>query len=123
MCSGACPGTAARRACAASRRTRRRPTRSFNEQRLASLCDRRRIPRPRFNTTVHGLEVDAFFAAARLAVEVDCRWTHGPREFETDRRRDERLLRHGIRTLRVTDTRLERDPDGVADTLVALGAR
>lgn len=93
-------------------RTARTPTR------FLGICDRWLGFRPPTNVVVHGRERDACFTEARLVVEIDSRYTHGPAEFETDRRRDEELLRHGIGTLRLTDTRI--DPDGVGATLVAL---
>lgn len=97
-------------------------TRSMNEQRLLGLCDRHGIERPLVNARVAGKEVDAYWAAAAIVVEVDSFVTHGDRgTFESDRERDGQLLLAGLRTLRVTDTRLAGDSAGIADALLALG--
>ncbi len=47
-----------------------------------------------------------------FAVELDVYATHGsPRSFEADRRREDDLLLAGIEIVRVTDVRLDREPE------------
>jgi hypothetical protein len=97
------------------------PTRSELERMFLELVKRAGIPMPLVNSIVAGLEVDFYWPAARLVVELDGRAYHSsPRAFETDRIRDARLLREGIRVLRVTYQRLVKDPHGVIDDLLAL---
>jgi len=61
------------------------------------------LPRPSTNYVVAGHELDAYWAEHDLVVELDVFETHGTRlSFEEDRKRDEELLLHGIRTVRVT---------------------
>lgn len=56
--------------------------------------------------------------AARLAVELDPRATHGTAAaFERDRRKDQRLLLAGWRVVRVTPRRLREDPERVTGLL------
>lgn len=46
-------------------------TRSELEERFLALCSTHRLPRPRVNVVVDGLEVDFLWAAARVIVETD----------------------------------------------------
>jgi very-short-patch-repair endonuclease len=56
-------------------------------------------------------ELDVYWPGQRFAVELDTYETHGTREaFERDRIRDEDLKLAGIELVRVTGTRLEREP-------------
>jgi Protein of unknown function (DUF559) len=97
------------------------PTRSELERLFIELVKRAGIPMPLVNTIVAGLEVDFYWPDSRLVVELDGRAYHSnPRAFETDRLRDARLLKAGIRVLRITYQRLVNDPQGVIDDLVAL---
>ena len=93
-------------------------TRSEFEAAFLSLCDDHGIERPLTNAVIHDHEVDAYWPARRLAVELDSRRHHlTPRAFEQDRRRDADLHRHGIATLRFTYAQVTRDPGWVARTL------
>ena len=58
-------------------------TRSEAERRLKALCKAARLPLPRTNARVAGWEVDAYWPAQRLIVEVD-----GYRYHRTRRRYD-----------------------------------
>jgi very-short-patch-repair endonuclease len=63
---------------------------------------------------VAGELVDFFWPDARLIVETDGYGFHrGRTRFEADRRRDARLLVAGFRVLRVTQRRIEREPQRV----------
>jgi very-short-patch-repair endonuclease len=79
------------------------------------------IPTPQVNVLVAGIEVDFFWPATRLVVELDSRRYHmGPHEFENDRIRDAKLLRAHCRTLRVTDARMHHDRAQLLDDVRAL---
>jgi very-short-patch-repair endonuclease len=108
----------ARRALAAQR-----PgiTRSELEQRFLAFLDAHRLPRPRVNAYVEGLEVDAVWASARLVVELDGGAFHTTRQaFERDRRRDRALVAAGWRVVRITWRQLHEEPAAVAADLRAL---
>jgi len=77
--------------------------RSEAEARFLALLRRARLPAPRVNDVVRGFEVDFFWPAFRLIVEVDGFAYHGSRAaFEKDRRRDTALEGMGLRVMRVT---------------------
>ena len=77
--------------------------RSEAEHRLKRLCEDHGLPQPQFNASVAGFEVDAYWPAAKLALEFDGAETHLTRHaFHADRRRDRALAVEGIQTLRVT---------------------
>jgi very-short-patch-repair endonuclease len=87
-------------------------TRSKAEQRLLELLRRSGLPLPAMNVRVHGYEVDCYWRAQRLVVEVDGRQYHSSRQaFEMDRRRDRTLAVAGLLVLRVTWQDLHRRPE------------
>lgn len=104
-------------------------TRSGGEKRmLAALADVG-IRRPLVNNFIEGYELDFFWEEERLVVELDS-WEHhrSRRSFEEDRDRQEKLSMAGIETIRITGTRLRREPHKVAMRIAAhlerrLGAR
>ncbi len=78
-------------------------TRSNLEDRFIGHCHENRLPPPRVNTKVEGLEVDFFWPEARLVVETDGYESHRDRfAFERDRRRDATLVCAGYRVVRFT---------------------
>jgi very-short-patch-repair endonuclease len=78
-------------------------TRSEAEARLLSLIRRARLPRPLVNTSLRGFEVDFFWGAERLVVEVDGFAFHGSQQsFIQDRRRDADLTNAGYRVIRLS---------------------
>lgn len=90
-------------------------TRSGGEKRmLAALADAG-VQRPVVNNFIEGYELDFFWERERLAVELDS-WEHhrGRRSFEEDRKRQGELAMAGIETIRITGTRLKREPRKVA---------
>jgi predicted transcriptional regulator of viral defense system len=96
-------------------------TRSDVERLFLALCRRADLPPPAHNLWVEGQEVDALWADKRLVVEVDGYDAHRTRAaFERDRRRDAALQVAGYRVLRVTDRRLKREPEAVADEVRSL---
>jgi len=91
------------------------------EELILDMCRDAGIPEPEMNATVCGREVDAWWAGARVSLEGDGWDTHrGRASFEDDRARDAMMLAAGIRVMRVTWRRLERDPAGVAADLAAI---
>jgi very-short-patch-repair endonuclease len=90
-------------------------TRSGGEKRmLAALADAG-VRRPLVNNFIEGYELDFYWERERLAVELDS-WEHhrDRRSFEEDRERQEKLSMAGIETIRITGTRLRREPRKVA---------
>ena len=60
---------------------------------------------------VEGYELDCYWEGEGFAVELDAFATHGSRpSFEADRERADDLLLAGIDLIRVTDVRLDREP-------------
>jgi predicted transcriptional regulator of viral defense system len=89
--------------------------RSPLEERFHAFCRAHGLPEPERNVDVLGLEVDALWPTAKLAVELDSWEFHGHRAaFERDRARDPKLLLAGYRTVRVTHRRLNREADQLA---------
>ena len=81
------------------------------EERFLTTIRAGGLPEPRTNTVVEGLEVDAFWPAARLVVELDSRGFHLNRiAFERDRERDRKLMLAGYRVVRITWRQLHDDP-------------
>jgi hypothetical protein len=64
------------------------------------------------------LELDAYWEDAGFGVELDSYATHGSRlSFEEDRVRTDDFLHAGLVVTRVTETRLDREPRAVVDSL------
>ncbi|MDQ4040818.1 MAG: DUF559 domain-containing protein, partial [Actinomycetota bacterium] len=100
-------------------------TRSELERRFLQICERAGVPKPRVNYVLilddHPVEIDFAWPDLRLAVETDGHATHGTRRaFENDRRRDQRLKRHGWDTLRFTWRQIAKDPAETQSTLAAV---
>jgi very-short-patch-repair endonuclease len=86
-------------------------TRSEAEERLMQLLKQAKLPGAVANVVVHGHEVDFYWPAARLVVEVDGYAFHGSRvRFEADRRRDSELIAAGLRVMRVTWRQITEEP-------------
>jgi very-short-patch-repair endonuclease len=95
-------------------------TRSGGEKRmLAALADVG-VRRPVVNNFIAGYELDFYWEDERFAVELDSWEYHrGRRSFEEDRKRQEELAMAGIETIRITGTRLRREPRKVAMRVAA----
>jgi hypothetical protein len=92
--------------------TRRGATRSGIEDKFADFCERYGFPEPLFNARVAGREVDAYFPAERVIVEIDGYEVHSGRiSFEDDRDRDANMLALDLPTVRVTEERLDNQPE------------
>ncbi|HET9103564.1 MAG TPA: DUF559 domain-containing protein [Solirubrobacteraceae bacterium] len=98
-------------------------TRSELERRFLELMRRANLAAPLCNHRVEGYEVDVYWPAWGLVIELDGRGFHSdPVAFEADPVRDARLQRAGLRVLRVTWRRLLGDPDSVIADILALAA-
>lgn len=118
-------GHAALRAALADARAHGpRRTRSDLEEIFYGLTERFGIPRPRMNVVVRGCEVDAWWAAEQIAVEIDSWQSHGTRKaFQRDREKGNHLALHGILLLRFTHRDITRHPDRVAREVAAALSR
>jgi very-short-patch-repair endonuclease len=89
-------------------------TRSEAEELLLALLRQAQLPAPQVNARLHGYEVDFYWSAHRLVVEVDgFRFHSSRRAFEHDRRKDAALSAMGIATIRVTWRQLQHEPYAV----------
>jgi hypothetical protein len=89
-------------------------TRSDLERRFLELISEVGLPRPSTGYNEQGFELDVYWPEQRFAVELDTFETHGTRAaFERDRLRQEELKLAGIEMIRVTGTRLDREPQQV----------
>jgi uncharacterized protein DUF559 len=96
-------------------------TRSGLERRFIELCRAAGLPRPAVNLFIAGGEADVSWLERRLVVELDSHEYHRTQAaFERDRARDATLQLAGYRVLRVTDRRLQREPDSVVRAVRAL---
>jgi predicted transcriptional regulator of viral defense system len=94
------------------------PTRAELKRMFNRVCRLADLPPPQVNVPVEGFEVDAFWPAQRLIVEVDSWEFHKTRAaFERDRARDAALLVAGYRVVRVTYLQLRDRPEQVASTV------
>jgi hypothetical protein len=111
-------GQANVRAALAAYRPERQFTRSGLERRFLELVREAGLPEPSMNAFVAGHELDAYWEEAHFGVELDTYDTHGSRlSFEDDRVRDDDFLHAELATTRVTETRLDREPGAVVDSL------
>jgi very-short-patch-repair endonuclease len=92
--------------------TRSSKTDSPPEERMLTLLRAADLPEPDLQVYVLGYRIDFLWPELGLALEVDAYGTHGSRRrFESDRRRDARLLTEkGITVLRVTEASIEQRP-------------
>jgi very-short-patch-repair endonuclease len=87
-------------------------TRSEAEERFLSLVRRAGLADPGVNVTVGRYEVDFYWPAEALVVEVDGRAFHSSEHsFESDRRRDAELVATGLRVMRVTWKQVADEPE------------
>jgi very-short-patch-repair endonuclease len=79
------------------------------------------LPDYEANVFVEGELVDALWRQERVIVELDGFAFHKSRaQFEADRRRDAKLTVAGYKVLRITQQRLQNEPEAVLDDLRAL---
>ena len=76
------------------------------------------VPDYEANAIVEGECVDALWRKERVIVELDGYAFHKSRaQFEADRRRDAKLIVAGYRILRITQQRLQNEPEAILDEL------
>lgn len=96
-------------------------TRSVLEDRFLALLAAHGLPRPATNARVGPFEVDAFWPARRLVVELDGWQHHHDRvAFQRDRDKGNALIELGCTVLRFTHDDVARDPVKIAAQLRAL---
>ena len=112
------PGAPKLEAALAIYRPVRRFTRSGFERRFLELVREAGLPEPAMNVFVAGHELDAYWEDAHFGVELDTYETHGSRlSFEEDRVRTDEFLLAELIVTGVTETRLDREPGAVLDSL------
>jgi very-short-patch-repair endonuclease len=99
-------------------------TRSEAEERMLALIRAAQLPAPQVNVRVCGYEVDLYWPAEKLVVEVDgFQWHSGRVAFERDRRKGMALAAAGTDLVRVSWTQLEHGAVSVAAAIAAAIAR
>ena len=121
-------GAAALRAALESLAGGVRHTRSPLEDDFQRFIYERNLPRPQTNVRIpvgdDFIEVDCLWMPQKVVVELDGRASHErAKTFESDRARDRHLSVLGFDVIRITDTALRSDPDGVERDLRALLSR
>ena len=97
------------------------PTRSEFEDAFHAFTERYGLPTALVNTKLHGFEVDAYFPAEGVVVELDGWDFHSSvHSFKSDREQDAALLALGIVTIRITWDRLIDQPEREARRLRAI---
>ncbi len=87
-------------------------TRSAAEELMLEIVRSARLPRPEVNARLHGYEVDFYWPAYKLVVEIDSRRWHG-HSLERDHRKNAYLRRKGFEVFRYMYTQLRDDRDAV----------
>jgi hypothetical protein len=102
-------------------------TESELEEAMLRLSRAVGLPRPEVNKWLDlgdgepMVRADFFWPAQRLVVEVDGRKYHGTRQrFESDRRRDQRMMVAGLRCIRTTEKQIKYRPRQLETTVLAL---
>ena len=101
-------------------------TRSEMEELFLALCDRFGLPRPEMNVrhvlpNGRHIRIDALYAQAALAIELDGRGGHAHvKAFRKDRERDRGLLLQGLRPIRYTYADLTRNAAQTASEVATL---
>jgi very-short-patch-repair endonuclease len=98
-------------------------TRSQLEREVHDALAQRALPYHATNQVIHGIEVDIWFPASRLAVQIDTRRYHdSPRAFEYDRRSDFDLQLQWCRVVRITGKRWREERELVLQQIETLSA-
>jgi very-short-patch-repair endonuclease len=94
------------------------------ERAFAELIRGTDVPEPLRNVTVDGWELDFYWPAQNLVVELDGRPYHvAVKDLEKDKYKDAKLLRLGIHVLRITEFRLAVEPQAVLEDVLVLTER
>jgi very-short-patch-repair endonuclease len=96
-------------------------TESDLERDFLAICRRYRIPQPEVNVRIERYRVDFLWRQQRLIVEVDGYIYHrGRQAMRDDNDRDLELELLGFRVIRIDDSRIADDPDGIAVAVLGL---
>jgi predicted transcriptional regulator of viral defense system len=96
-------------------------SRSELERQFLELIREAGLPEPQVNMSVTGAAADFYWPAQRLVVEADSWGFHRTRaQFEEDRRRDAQRTLDGLRTIRLTQRRMQQERTRVQAGLRAL---
>ncbi|MGN6870896.1 MAG: type IV toxin-antitoxin system AbiEi family antitoxin domain-containing protein [Solirubrobacteraceae bacterium] len=99
----------------------RQPTNSPLEDDFLEFAKRYGLPTPVTNTHLLGYEIDVLYPRERVIVEIDGYRFHSDRDsFERDRKRDVVMLAADYVTVRITDERMEHEPEPEARRLLAI---
>jgi very-short-patch-repair endonuclease len=86
-------------------------TRSDGEKRMHALVRKARLPEPLVNAPLHGFEVDFYWPAHAVVVEIDSYGFHTSRwAYERDRDKDAVLRSHGMPPLRFSRRQVRDEP-------------
>jgi very-short-patch-repair endonuclease len=102
-------------------------TRSDGEKRMRALVRQAGLPQPLVNAPLHGFEVDFYWPAQAVVVEIDSYGFHTSRwAYERDCRKDAVLRAHGVPPLRFSHRQVRDEPllviTQVAQAIAAGGA-
>jgi very-short-patch-repair endonuclease len=102
-------------------------TRSDGEKRMRALIREAGLPAPLVNAPLHGFEVDFYWPAHAVVVEIDSYGFHTSRwAYERDRRKDAALRSRGMPPLRFSRRQVRDEPllviTQVAQAIAAAGA-
>ncbi|HET6864369.1 MAG TPA: type IV toxin-antitoxin system AbiEi family antitoxin domain-containing protein [Solirubrobacteraceae bacterium] len=96
-------------------------TNSPLEDDFVEFARRYGLPAPVTNTHLLGYEIDVLYPRERVIVEVDSHRFHSDRDsFERDRKKDAVMLEAGFVTVRITDERMEGEPEQEANRLLTI---
>lgn len=88
-----------------------RVTRSEAERKFLALIRAARLPEPQCNIRLHGFEVDFYWPAQKLVVEIDGYRYHSSRPaFERDSAKGATMVAAGLQFMRITWLQMEADP-------------
>ena len=101
ICGKGRPGSKRLRAALKRHRPELAYTNGELEEALLELCERHRLPIPKFNVWMYGFPVDAYWPDHNLVVEVDGLAAHSkPGQIRSDRRKELTLREHGLVVVR-----------------------
>ena len=124
ICGSGRRGSAALRAALTEHQPALAYTNGELEERFLRWCERWKVPLPRFNATLHGAIVDAYWPEHGLVVELDGHANHSsPAQLRRDRARELKLRAHDLRVVRYDWELLHRQPAAMhADLMRHLGS-
>jgi very-short-patch-repair endonuclease len=96
-------------------------TESDLERDFLAICRRFSVPEPEVNVWIGRYRVDFLWRREHLVIEVDGYIYHrGRQAMRDDNDRDLELALRGLQVVRIEDTRIADDPDGIAAAVLGL---